>query len=77
MPDWDRSKALMTMTCSLGDDAFIPVELTAEERISEPFKFEVYAISQHGVVDPTAVLALVSKVRMAAIPETSAMRTVE
>jgi type VI secretion system secreted protein VgrG len=56
MPDWDRSKALMTMTCSLGDDAFIPVELTAEERISEPFKFEVYAISQHGVVDPTAVL---------------------
>ncbi len=59
MPDWDRSKALITMsTTPLGTDALIPTSLLATETISNPFSFEVLAVSQSGVIDPTKVLNL-------------------
>ena len=57
MPDWDRSKALMSMTSPLsGQDALIPLRLSAEESINEPFKFKVEAVSQLGVFSPQDVL---------------------
>ncbi len=59
MPDWDRSKALIAMTTTpLGPDAFIPTSMMASEAISNPFNFEIHAVSQTGVVDPDKVLNL-------------------
>jgi type VI secretion system secreted protein VgrG len=44
------------MTCALGADALVPLEITAEERLSEPFSFNVGAVSQHGIIDPDKLL---------------------
>src|SRR3954454_18590930 len=56
MADWVRDKAMMSMTSSLGADMLIPTRLTAEEAISEPFCFEITAISQKGVIDANDIL---------------------
>src|ERR1035438_6316650 len=51
MADWVRDKALMSITSSLGTDALIPTHLTATEEISQPFRYEITAVSQIGVID--------------------------
>jgi type VI secretion system secreted protein VgrG len=56
MPTWSRDKALLRMTSPLGTDALIPISLSAQEAISAPFRFDVHAVSQHGIVDPDALL---------------------
>ncbi len=56
MADWNRDTALLTMTSALGPDALLPISLTASESISETFEFEVYAVSQHGIIDPDTLL---------------------
>jgi type VI secretion system secreted protein VgrG len=53
---WSREAALLTMTTPLGGDAMFPIALSAREAISQPFLFEVRAISQHGVVNPDSLL---------------------
>jgi type VI secretion system secreted protein VgrG len=65
MPDWDRSSALMAMTTTpLGADAFIPTSFLAHETISSTFSFDIQAISQSGVVDPSRVLNLAACVTL-------------
>jgi type VI secretion system secreted protein VgrG len=44
------------MTSPLGADALIPISLSAHEAISQPFLFEVQAISQHGIIKPDDLL---------------------
>ena len=56
MATWVRGKALLTMTCALGTDTLIPIALTADEHISQPFSFEVDAVSQKGIIDPDSLL---------------------
>jgi type VI secretion system secreted protein VgrG len=56
MAAWTRDSALITMTSPLGDDVLIPISLTAQEAISQPFLFEVTAVCQTGVVDEDALL---------------------
>jgi len=56
MADWVRDKALMSMTSALKTDAFIPTYLVAHEEISQTFTFEIQAVCQLGVIDPTQVL---------------------
>ena len=56
MPTWSRANALMTMTSPLGADVLIPIALTAHEAISQPFQFDVTAVSQSGIVDPNQLL---------------------
>jgi type VI secretion system secreted protein VgrG len=56
MADWVRDKALMSMTSPLPGDALIPTYLVANEEISQPFSFDVIAVSQKGVVDPDKLL---------------------
>ncbi len=53
---WTRSNASMAMTSPLGGDNLIPISLTAHEAISQPFQFDVVAVSQTGVIDPNALL---------------------
>ena len=53
---WTRATAMMTMSSPLGDDQLIPISLAAQEAISQPFQFEVEAVSQGGVVDPNSLL---------------------
>ena len=48
----------MAMTSSLGTDALIPTHLVAHEEISQPFNFEITAVSQIGVIDPNDILNL-------------------
>ena len=56
MAAWSQSDALLKMSSPLGDDALIPISLVANEQISQPFTFDVKAISQHGVIDPDRLL---------------------
>ncbi len=56
MAAWTRTTALITMTSPLGDDILIPVSLSAQEAISQPFQFDVRAVCQSGVIDPNALL---------------------
>jgi type VI secretion system secreted protein VgrG len=58
MADWSRATALMAMTSSLGTDALIPTHLVAREEISQPFHYEITAVSQIGVIDPNNILNL-------------------
>lgn len=56
MANWSRETALLRMSSPLGEDVLIPVSLSAQETISEPFLFEVDAVCQTGVVDPNELL---------------------
>jgi type VI secretion system secreted protein VgrG len=56
MATWNRNNALMTMSSPLGDDQLIPVSLVANEQISQPFTFDVRAISQRGIIDADSLL---------------------
>jgi type VI secretion system secreted protein VgrG len=57
MPAWTRDKALLRMTATgMGGDVLIPVTLSAQEGISQPFRFEVDAACQTGQFDPNSVL---------------------
>ncbi len=56
MAAWVRDSATMSMTTPLGADALIPTKLVAEETISQPFRFEITAVSQSGVFDPDKLL---------------------
>ena len=56
MPSWSRADALLAITSLLGVDALIPTRLTAHEEISQPFSFEVEAVSQIGAVEPDTLL---------------------
>ena len=56
MAAWVRDSAMMSMTSPLGDDALIPTKLVAEEAISQPFRFDITAVSQIGVFDPNKLL---------------------
>lgn len=53
---WTRANALMAMTSPLGTDVLIPISLTAYEAISQPFRFDVVAVCQNGVIDPNSLL---------------------
>ncbi|MGH7153885.1 MAG: contractile injection system protein, VgrG/Pvc8 family, partial [Acetobacteraceae bacterium] len=44
------------MTSPLGDDQLIPISLSAQESISEPFYFDVTAVCQSGLIDPNQLL---------------------
>ncbi len=56
MAAWVRDKAMMSMTTPLGSDALIPTHMAADEGISRPFRFEIVAVSQKGVLDPDQLL---------------------
>src|SRR5580698_5070017 len=56
MATWVRDSAMMSMTSQLGDDVLIPTRLIAEETISQPFRFDITAVSQNGVFDPNSLL---------------------
>lgn len=56
MAAWTRESALLSMTSALGGDALMPISLSAEEAISQPFQFQVRAICQKGKIDPNALL---------------------
>jgi len=56
MADWDRSKALMSMTSPLGPDALIPTYLAANEELSHTFIYEIRVVSQNGVIKPDDIL---------------------
>ncbi|HEY2617043.1 MAG TPA: type VI secretion system tip protein TssI/VgrG [Acetobacteraceae bacterium] len=56
MPIWTRDTALLRMTSPLGGDSLIPITLTAQEAISQPFYFEVDAVCQTGQIDPNDLL---------------------
>lgn len=56
MPEWSRDNAMLSMTSPAGEDALIPISLTAQEAISQPFQFEIQAVSQSGVVKPDDLL---------------------
>src|ERR1700685_1698003 len=58
MAAWVRDSATMSMTTPLGSDALIPTHLVAEEAISQPFRFDITAVSQIGVFDPNKLLNL-------------------
>ena len=47
---------MMAMTSPLGDDVLIPIRLSAQEAISQPFQFDVVAVSQSGKIDPNSLL---------------------
>src|ERR1700722_3201255 len=55
MADWGRDKALISMTPPLGGDKLIPTYVAADEGISRPFRYEIVAVSQDGVIDPTTL----------------------
>jgi len=46
----------MAMTSPLGDDVLIPISLSAQETISQPFQFDVRAVCQKRGVDPNDLL---------------------
>lgn len=56
MSDWSRANAMLSMTSPLGGDELIPVSLSAQEEISQPFRFEIKAVSQKGVIKPDDLL---------------------
>ena len=56
MATWSRATALLSMTSPLGGDVLIPTALAAHEAISQPFAFEVQAVSQHGVIEADTLL---------------------
>ncbi len=56
MPAWTRDSAMLTMTSPLGADALVPIALSAQEAISQPFHFTVQAVCQSGVIDPDQLL---------------------
>jgi len=56
MASWSRDKASLAMTSPLGEDNLIPIALTAHEAISQPFQFEIEAVSQKGVIKPDDLL---------------------
>jgi type VI secretion system secreted protein VgrG len=56
MASWSRDTALLRMTTPLGPDVLIPIALSAQEAISQPFQFEVDAVCQSGVIDPNKLL---------------------
>lgn len=56
MATWSRDKALLSMTSPLGEDVLIPISLSAHEFISQPFLFDVNAISQQGRIDADSIL---------------------
>jgi type VI secretion system secreted protein VgrG len=56
MAAWVRDSATMSMTSPLGADALIPTHLVADEAISQPFRFDITAVSQNGVLDPDKLL---------------------
>jgi type VI secretion system secreted protein VgrG len=56
MAAWVRDSATMSMTSPLGADALIPTKIVAREAISEPFRFDITAVSQNGVFDPDKLL---------------------
>ncbi len=56
MAVWSRSRALLTMTSALGDDALIPISLSAREAISELFVFDIRVVCQQGLIDPDRLL---------------------
>ncbi|HUD60547.1 MAG TPA: type VI secretion system tip protein TssI/VgrG, partial [Acetobacteraceae bacterium] len=53
---WSRANALMAMTSPLGDDVLIPISLSAQEAISQPFQFDVRAVCQKRGIDPNDLL---------------------
>ena len=53
---WVRDSATMSMTTPLGGDSLIPTKLVADEAISEPFRYDITAVSQVGVFDPDKLL---------------------
>ena len=53
---WSRANALMAMTSPLGGDVLIPISLSAQEAISQPFQFDVRAVSQKRGIDPNDLL---------------------
>ncbi|HVC60420.1 MAG TPA: type VI secretion system tip protein TssI/VgrG [Acetobacteraceae bacterium] len=53
---WSRANGLMAMTSPLGGDVLIPISLSAQEAISQPFQFDVVAVCQSGTIDPNALL---------------------
>ncbi len=44
------------MTSPLGPDVLIPISLSAQEAISQPFQFDVHAVCQNGTIDPNALI---------------------
>jgi type VI secretion system secreted protein VgrG len=57
MPAWTRDRALLRMsTPTMGGDVLVPITLSAQETISQPFRFEVDAACQTGQFDPNNVL---------------------
>src|SRR5450631_2269085 len=56
MAAWVRDSATMSMTTPLGADALIPTHLVAEEAISQPFRYEITAVSQNGIFDADKLL---------------------
>ena len=53
---WSRASATIVLTSPLGDDALIPISLTARESISQPFQYDIVALCQTGKIDPNALL---------------------
>ena len=57
MPAWTRERALLRMTATgMTGDVLIPIMLSAQEAISQPFRFEVDAVHQTGQFDSNSVL---------------------
>ena len=56
MATWTRDSSMLAMTSPLGEDTLIPIALSAQEAISQPFQFEVEAVCQTGIIDPNALL---------------------
>lgn len=56
MADWSRDNAMLCMSSPLGDDTLIPISLSAQEAISQPFQFEIEAVCQQGVIKPNDLL---------------------
>ncbi len=57
MAAWTRDKALLRMTATgMAGDVLVPITLSAQEAISQPFHFEVDAAHQTGQFDPNTVL---------------------
>jgi type VI secretion system secreted protein VgrG len=56
MSNWSRASALLAMTSPLGPDALIPLSMSVQEAISQPFQCDVLVASQKGKIDPTQLL---------------------
>jgi type VI secretion system secreted protein VgrG len=56
MSDWAPANAMLSMMSPLGVDELIPVSLSAQEEISQPFHFEIKAVSQKVVIKPDDLL---------------------